>query len=121
MEDVVGWYSTCFTFQGNDLDLHAMFRGYVGNPVLVLVDVQSKEVGIPTMAYCALEDDVNDIAKEPFIHVSTEIAPPTSTTTSTLVSEMPDRGGGLVDFIECHYSFVKNKVQISVEGYDLSL
>lgn len=29
---------------------------YVPNPVLVIIDVQPKELGLPTKAYCAVEE-----------------------------------------------------------------
>lgn len=29
---------------------------YVPNPVLVIIDVQPKELGIPTKAYCTVEE-----------------------------------------------------------------
>ncbi|KAK1361896.1 hypothetical protein POM88_046370 [Heracleum sosnowskyi] len=36
---------------------------YVPNPVLIIIDVQPKESGIPTKAYCALEE-VKEVVKE---------------------------------------------------------
>ncbi|CAH2054083.1 unnamed protein product [Thlaspi arvense] len=55
-EHVVGWYSTGPKLRENDLDVHALFNGYVPNPVLVIIDVQPKELGIPTKAYYAVEE-----------------------------------------------------------------
>uniref|UniRef100_A0A7N0THL7 JAB1/MPN/MOV34 metalloenzyme domain-containing protein n=1 Tax=Kalanchoe fedtschenkoi TaxID=63787 RepID=A0A7N0THL7_KALFE len=55
-EHVVGWYSTGPKLLENDLNVHALFNDYVTNPVLVIIDVQPKELGIPTRAYYAVEE-----------------------------------------------------------------
>ncbi|GJZ77642.1 26S proteasome non-ATPase regulatory subunit 7 homolog A [Tanacetum coccineum] len=50
---------------------------YAPNPVLVIIDVQPTELGLPTKAYYAIEE-VNENAtqksKKVFVHVSSEIA-----------------------------------------------
>ncbi|XP_021295881.1 26S proteasome non-ATPase regulatory subunit 7 homolog A-like [Herrania umbratica] len=76
-EHVVGWYSTGPKLRENDLDIHGLFNDYVSNPVLVIIDVQPKELGIPTKAYCAVEEvKENDTQKSQkvFVHVPSEIA-----------------------------------------------
>ncbi|XP_019089991.1 PREDICTED: 26S proteasome non-ATPase regulatory subunit 7 homolog A-like [Camelina sativa] len=76
-EHVVGWYSTGPKLRENDLDVHALFNGYVPNPVLVIIDVQPKELGIPTKAYYAVEEvkeNATQKSQKVFVHVSTEIA-----------------------------------------------
>lgn len=55
-EHVVGWYSTGPKIKENDLEINELFRKYAANPLLVIIDVQPKELGIPTQAYCAVED-----------------------------------------------------------------
>ncbi|CAL5366150.1 unnamed protein product [Camellia sinensis] len=55
-EHVVGWYSTGPKLRENDLNIHGLFNDYVPNPVLVIIDVQPKEMGIPTKAYYAVEE-----------------------------------------------------------------
>ncbi|KAG2331714.1 hypothetical protein Bca4012_018729 [Brassica carinata] len=111
-KDVVGWYNTCPKHRENDLDVHALFTlfyfrcCYVPNPVLVIIDVQPKELGIPTKAYYAVEEvrymrfnASLKSSKKAFVHVSTEIAAPEveeigtskrikDTTRSTLVTEV---------------------------------
>lgn len=120
---VVGWYSTSPEPHVNNLDIHAVFRKYAHDPLFLTIDVMRTE--IPTAAYLAV-DEVNEVgsSKKTFFRVFTTIAPPPeeigTSTRSTLVSEMPI-AGALPDMIESHYLFVKNKVCISVEGYDLSL
>ncbi|KAJ4908776.1 MPN domain-containing protein [Raphanus sativus] len=136
-EDVVGWYSTCPEPHVNNLDMHAVFREYVQDPLFLTIDVMRSETPtseIPTVAYLAVEDEVNEVgsSKQTFFPVFTQIALPEeigTSTRSTLVSELffllyvlsDAYTGDLPCFIESHYLYVKNMVRISVEGYDLSL
>lgn len=76
-EHVVGWYSTGPKLRENDLDVHALFHDYVQNPVLVIIDVQPKELGLPTKAYCAVEEvkeNATQKSQKVFVHVPSEIA-----------------------------------------------
>ncbi|CAA6666439.1 unnamed protein product [Spirodela intermedia] len=76
-EHVVGWYSTGPKLRENDLDVHALFHDYVPNPVLVIIDVQPKELGLPTKAYCAVEEvkeNATQKSQKVFVHVPSEIA-----------------------------------------------
>ncbi|XP_018475558.2 26S proteasome non-ATPase regulatory subunit 7 homolog A [Raphanus sativus] len=96
-EDVVGWYSTCPEPHVNNLDMHAVFREYVQDPLFLTIDVMRSETPtseIPTVAYLAVEDEVNEVgsSKQTFFPVFTQIALPEeigTSTRSTLVSEMP--------------------------------
>ncbi|KAL2652542.1 hypothetical protein R1flu_020670 [Riccia fluitans] len=75
-EHVVGWYSTGPKLRENDLDIHELFRDYAPNPVLVIIDVQPKELGIPTKAYYAVEEvkeDATQKSQKVFVHVASEI------------------------------------------------
>lgn len=47
--------------------LCACHSSYVPNPILVIIDVQPKELGIPTKAYYAVEE-----VKEVSVYGSTE-------------------------------------------------
>ncbi|CAK9186398.1 unnamed protein product [Ilex paraguariensis] len=50
---------------------------YVPNPVLVIIDVQPKELGIPTKAYYAVEEvkeNATQKSQKVFVHVPSEIA-----------------------------------------------
>ncbi|KAG8500758.1 hypothetical protein CXB51_002779 [Gossypium anomalum] len=81
-EHVVGWYSTGPKLRENDLDIHRLFHkkdsfGYVPNPVLVIIDVQPKELGIPTKAYYDVEEvkeNATQKSQRVFVHVPSEIA-----------------------------------------------
>ncbi|KAK4480284.1 hypothetical protein RD792_013352 [Penstemon davidsonii] len=76
-EHVVGWYSTGPKLKENDLNVHGLFNDYVPNPVLVIIDVQPKELGIPTKAYYAVEEvkeNATQKSQKVFVHVPSEIA-----------------------------------------------
>ncbi|XP_052881190.1 26S proteasome non-ATPase regulatory subunit 7 homolog A isoform X2 [Gossypium arboreum] len=76
-EHVVGWYSTGPKLRENDLDIHRLFHNYVPNPVLVIIDVQPKELGIPTKAYYDVEEvkeNATQKSQKIFVHVPSEIA-----------------------------------------------
>ncbi|CAI0412254.1 unnamed protein product [Linum tenue] len=76
-EHVVGWYSTGPKLKENDLDIHCLFSDYVPNPVLVIIDVQPVELGIPTKAYYAVEEvkeNATQKSQKVFVHVQSEIA-----------------------------------------------
>ncbi|KMZ68501.1 26S proteasome regulatory subunit N8 [Zostera marina] len=76
-EHVVGWYSTGPKLRENDLDVHSLFHDYVPNPVLVIIDVQPKELGIPTKAYYSVEEvkeNATQKSQKVFVHVPSEIA-----------------------------------------------
>ncbi|KAJ6720546.1 EUKARYOTIC TRANSLATION INITIATION FACTOR 3 SUBUNIT F-RELATED [Salix viminalis] len=76
-EHVVGWYSTGPKLRENDLEIHGLFNDYVPNPVLVIIDVQLVELGIPTKAYYAVEEvkeNATQKSQKVFVHVPSEIA-----------------------------------------------
>ncbi|KAJ3703391.1 hypothetical protein LUZ61_007096 [Rhynchospora tenuis] len=73
-EHVVGWYSTGPKLRENDLSVHSLFTQYVPNPVLVIIDVQPEELGIPTKAYYAIEENATQKSQKIFVHVPSEIA-----------------------------------------------
>eukprot|EP00245_Coleochaete_scutata_P002325 TRINITY_DN13033_c0_g1_i1.p1 TRINITY_DN13033_c0_g1~~TRINITY_DN13033_c0_g1_i1.p1 ORF type:complete len:307 (-),score=72.90 TRINITY_DN13033_c0_g1_i1:395-1315(-) len=75
-EHVVGWYSTGPKLRESDLEIHELFFSYAANPVLVIIDVQPKELGLPTKAYCAIEEvkeDGTQKSQKAFVHVQSEI------------------------------------------------
>lgn len=73
-ESVVGWYSTgpkvrevraggrpcraraLTAAPQADLDIHDMICNYSASPVLVIIDVQPQELGLPTSAYTVVEE-----------------------------------------------------------------
>ncbi|KAF2070837.1 hypothetical protein CYY_007841 [Polysphondylium violaceum] len=55
-ENVVGWYSTGPKIRPADQEINELFRRYTPNPVLVIIEVQPKELGIPTKSYVTIEE-----------------------------------------------------------------
>lgn len=63
-EKLIGWYHTGPKLRASDLEINELFKRYTPHPLLVIIDVQPKEVGVPTDAYFAVEEikDVSTIA-----------------------------------------------------------
>lgn len=55
-EKLVGWYSTGPKIRPGDLQVDQLVRRYTPNPVMVIIDVKPKDLGIPTEAYHAVEE-----------------------------------------------------------------
>lgn len=74
-EKLLGWYHSGPKLRSSDLKINDVFKKYTSNPLLLIVDVQPREVGIPTDAYFAIEDIKNDgsSAEKTFIHVQSSI------------------------------------------------
>lgn len=59
-EKLIGWYHSGPKLRASDLEVNELFKRYTPNPLLVIVDVQPKEVGVPTDAYFAV-DEIKDV------------------------------------------------------------
>lgn len=70
-EKLIGWYHSGPKLRPSDLKINDVFKKYTLNPLLLIVDVQPREVGIPTDAYYAVDDIKNDgsAAERTFVHV----------------------------------------------------
>ena len=55
-EKLIGWYHSGPKLRASDLEINELFKRYTSNPLLVIVDVQPKDVGVPTDAYFAVEE-----------------------------------------------------------------
>ena len=64
-EKLVGWYHSGPKLRASDLEINELFKRYTPNPLLVIVDVQPKEVGVPTDAYFAIEE-IKDVSESWF-------------------------------------------------------
>lgn len=60
-EKLIGWYHSGPKLRASDLEINELFKRYNPNPLLVIVDVQPKEVGVPTDAYFAV-DEIKDVS-----------------------------------------------------------
>ena len=69
-EKLIGWYHTGPKLRASDLEINELFKRYTPNPLLVIVDVQPKEVGVPTDAYFAVEEIKDDgtTTTKTFVH-----------------------------------------------------
>lgn len=61
-EKLIGWYHSGPKLRASDLEINELFKRYTPNPLLVIIDVQPKEVGVPTDAYFAVEE-IKDVRK----------------------------------------------------------
>jgi 26S proteasome regulatory subunit N8 len=63
-EKLIGWYHSGPKLRASDLEINELFKRYTPNPLLVIIDVQPKEAGVPTDAYFAVEEikDVRIVA-----------------------------------------------------------
>ncbi|KAI5964362.1 RPN8 [Candida pseudojiufengensis] len=70
-EKLIGWYHSGPKLKPSDLKINDLFRRYTANPLLLIVDVEPRNVGIPTDAYFAVDDIKNDgsAAEKTFVHV----------------------------------------------------
>jgi 26S proteasome regulatory subunit N8 len=55
-EKLIGWYHSGPKLRASDLEINELFKRYHPNPLLVIIDVQPKETGVPTDAYFAVEE-----------------------------------------------------------------
>jgi len=73
-EKLVGWYTTGPKIRPGDLQIDKLVRRYTKNPVMVIIDVKPKELGIPTEAYVAVEEILEGKQQQwTFKHVPSEI------------------------------------------------
>jgi 26S proteasome regulatory subunit N8 len=64
-EKLIGWYHSGPKLRASDLEINELFKRYTPNPLLVIIDVQPKEAGVPTDAYFAVEE-IKDVRRSPF-------------------------------------------------------
>lgn len=73
-ERIVGWYSTGPKIHNGDLEINDLIATYVVDPVLVIVDVKPKDLGLPTEAYVAVQELQKDgSVTRTFEHLPSEI------------------------------------------------
>merc|ERR1712224_667345 len=73
-ERVVGWYSTGPKIKPSDLSIHELYRRYCPEPVLVVMDVQPKDLELPMEAYYSIQEQTSDqMFKRTFLHVPSSV------------------------------------------------
>jgi 26S proteasome regulatory subunit N8 len=60
-EKLIGWYHSGPKLRASDLEINELFKRYNPTPLLVIIDVQPKEAGVPTDAYFAVEE-IKDVS-----------------------------------------------------------
>lgn len=74
-EKLLGWYHSGPKLRASDLKINDVFKKFTSNPLLVIVDVQPRTVGIPTESYFAVDDVKHDGSKaeRTFVHIPSTI------------------------------------------------
>nr|CAG4645637.1 EOG090X08WI [Lynceus sp. MCZ IZ 141354] len=74
-EKIVGWYHTGPKLHPNDIAINELVRRYCPNSVLVIIDAEPRDTGLPTEAYHAVEEvhDDGTPTSKTFEHLSSEI------------------------------------------------
>ncbi|PHH79201.1 hypothetical protein CDD82_2545 [Ophiocordyceps australis] len=70
-EKLIGWYHTGPKLRASDLEINDLFKRYTPHPLLVIIDVQPKESGVPTDAYFAVDEIKDDgtTTSRTFVHI----------------------------------------------------
>lgn len=55
-EKLIGWYHSGPKLKAADLEINELFKKYTPDPLLIIIDVEPKESGVPTDAYFAVEE-----------------------------------------------------------------
>jgi len=74
-EKIVGWYHTGPRLHRNDIAINDLIRGYNPNAVLVIINAEPPELGLPTEAYYSVEEihDDGTPTSKTFEHIPSEI------------------------------------------------
>ena len=62
-EKILGWYHTGPRLNRNDIAVNDLIRAYNPNAVLVIINAEPPELGLPTEAYYAVEE-IHDVTFE---------------------------------------------------------
>lgn len=74
-EKIVGWYHTGPRLHKNDIAVNDLMRSYNQNAILVIIDAEPPELGLPTEAYYSVEEvhDDGTPTSKTFEHIPSEI------------------------------------------------
>ncbi len=59
-EKIVGWYHTGPRLHRNDIAINDLIKSYNPNAVLVIINAEPPELGLPTEAYFSVEE-IHDV------------------------------------------------------------
>ncbi|KTW29580.1 proteasome regulatory particle lid subunit RPN8 [Pneumocystis jirovecii RU7] len=74
-EKMIGWYHTGPKLRSSDIEINELFKKYIPDPLLVIINVKPRTLGIPTDAYFVIEEirDDDTMTSKTFVHVSSSI------------------------------------------------
>lgn len=74
-EKMIGWYHTGPKLRSSDLSINELFKRFIKDPVLVVVDVNPDHVGLPTDSYFSIEEVKDDgtPTTRTFMHVPSSV------------------------------------------------
>ncbi|KAI9222909.1 maintenance of mitochondrial structure and function-domain-containing protein [Blastocladiella britannica] len=74
-ERLIGWYHSGPKLRAADIEINELFKRFIKDPILVVVDVKPNHVGLPTDAYYSIEDIKDDgtPVTRTFMHVPSAI------------------------------------------------
>lgn len=75
-ERIIGWYHTGPRLREADMDVHQLLCTYCENPILVISEVQPKEMGLPVHAYTAhdeVREDGTQKSQRVFVNLPTQV------------------------------------------------
>ncbi|TGO16774.1 hypothetical protein BTUL_0024g00440 [Botrytis tulipae] len=74
-EKLIGWYHSGPKLRASDLEVNELFKRYTPNPLLVIINCQPTDGGVPTDAYFAVEEIKDDgtTTSKTFVHTPTII------------------------------------------------
>jgi 26S proteasome regulatory subunit N8 len=65
---MIGWYHTGPKLRASDQEINDLFKRFIPQPVMVIVDVQAQVVGMPTDAYFSVEE-IKDVCGDHSIYL----------------------------------------------------
>ncbi|KAG4302347.1 hypothetical protein PCK1_001619 [Pneumocystis canis] len=74
-EKMIGWYHTGPKLKSSDIEINELFKKYIPDPLLVIINVKPQTLGIPTDAYFVIEEIKEDgtMTSKTFVHVPSSI------------------------------------------------
>lgn len=131
-ERIIGWYHTGPKLRPGDVNINEVLKKFVANPILVIVDVKPKDLGLPVSSYVCVEEvhDDGTPTSKTFEHVACEMGAEEAEEVGVehLLRDIKDIGfsGTLTDKIEnqqrslqglhVHLADIRDYLTLVVEG-----